>query len=334
MGEEKGREATLRVEVVCLDELVPADDRYRRLDEFSTGESCASGGALLRRNLGRPSIDPIVLLKLMLAGALEGVRLDARAAARRRPAPRSASLPGPRPQRAPAGPPDDLRRPHAALRRLRPLRAPLRPQRGALPPSTACSTAATSRSTASTPRPTPPCRACAPAWAACRRRKAAGSRRRRSRSAPALCEGASAAASPRSPWPRRAAGARRSARAPTPAPSRAATPRRACAASPGSVRTWSSAARWRSIPRHAVIVACRGERADGFEGDAVAALLDRARFQAPEAGLRASPPIAAIAAKARLGGGRRRGHTPTCRRGAASCRPEERRPRPPASGGR
>jgi hypothetical protein len=35
-------------------------------------------------------------------------------------------------------------------------------------------------------------------------------------------------------------------------------------------------------PKARVIVAARGERADGFEGDAVGELLDRARFQAPE----------------------------------------------------
>jgi hypothetical protein len=34
--------------------------------------------------------------------------------------------------------------------------------------------------------------------------------------------------------------------------------------------------------KHRVIVACRGEQADGFEGDAVVPLLDRARFACPE----------------------------------------------------
>ena len=34
MGVAKGRAATLQVEMVCLDELVPADDRYRRIDEL------------------------------------------------------------------------------------------------------------------------------------------------------------------------------------------------------------------------------------------------------------------------------------------------------------
>jgi transposase len=74
MGEEKGREATLQVEIVCLDELVPADDRYRRLDEFVDWRFVRELAApYYAEAVGRPSIDPIVLVKLMLAGALEGV---------------------------------------------------------------------------------------------------------------------------------------------------------------------------------------------------------------------------------------------------------------------
>lgn len=34
MGQVKGQVATLQVEMVCLDELVPADDRYRKLDSL------------------------------------------------------------------------------------------------------------------------------------------------------------------------------------------------------------------------------------------------------------------------------------------------------------
>jgi transposase len=74
MGEEKGREATLQVEMVCLDELVPADDRYRRLDQLVDWRFVRELAApYYAEVVGRPSIDPIVLVKLMLAGALEGV---------------------------------------------------------------------------------------------------------------------------------------------------------------------------------------------------------------------------------------------------------------------
>ncbi len=34
MGALKGQAATLQVEMVCLDELVPEDDRYRKLDRL------------------------------------------------------------------------------------------------------------------------------------------------------------------------------------------------------------------------------------------------------------------------------------------------------------
>ena len=34
MGAVKGQAATLQVEMVCLDELVPEDDRYRKLDRL------------------------------------------------------------------------------------------------------------------------------------------------------------------------------------------------------------------------------------------------------------------------------------------------------------
>lgn len=74
MGEEKGREATLQVEIVCLDELVPADDRYRRLDQLVDWRFVRELAApYYAEVVGRPSIDPIVLVKLMLAGAMEGI---------------------------------------------------------------------------------------------------------------------------------------------------------------------------------------------------------------------------------------------------------------------
>jgi transposase len=74
MGGVRGRSATLQVEMVCLDELVAEDDRYRILDGLVdwgfVRELAASYYAL---DVGRPSIDPIVLVKLMVAGALEGI---------------------------------------------------------------------------------------------------------------------------------------------------------------------------------------------------------------------------------------------------------------------
>jgi len=74
MGAMKGQAATLQVEMVCLDELVSEDDRYRKLDrlvDWSFVRELAA--AYYADDVGRPSIDPIVLVKLMVAGALEGI---------------------------------------------------------------------------------------------------------------------------------------------------------------------------------------------------------------------------------------------------------------------
>src|SRR6266571_4035303 len=60
--------------MVCLDELVPEECRYRKLDrlvDWSFAREAAS--PYYADVVGRPSIDPIVLVKLMLAAALEGI---------------------------------------------------------------------------------------------------------------------------------------------------------------------------------------------------------------------------------------------------------------------
>lgn len=74
MGVLKGQAATLQVEMVCLDELVAEDDRYRRLDRLVDWSFVREVAApYYAEDVGRPSIDPIVLVKLMVAGALEGI---------------------------------------------------------------------------------------------------------------------------------------------------------------------------------------------------------------------------------------------------------------------
>src|SRR5713226_6700576 len=74
MGALKGQAATLQVEMVCLDELVAADDRYRKLDRLVDWSFVREVAApYYADEVGRPSIDPIVLVKLMVAGALEGI---------------------------------------------------------------------------------------------------------------------------------------------------------------------------------------------------------------------------------------------------------------------
>ncbi len=74
MGAAKGQEATRQVEIVCLDELVPEDDLYRRIDRLVDWGFVRSAAApYYAEAIGRPSVDPVILLKLMLAGALEGI---------------------------------------------------------------------------------------------------------------------------------------------------------------------------------------------------------------------------------------------------------------------
>jgi transposase len=74
MGPAKGQAATLQVEMVCLDEMVPVEDRLRRLDALvDWGFVRAEAAPYYALDVGRPSIDPIVLVKLMLVGALEGI---------------------------------------------------------------------------------------------------------------------------------------------------------------------------------------------------------------------------------------------------------------------
>ena len=74
MGAAKGQESTLQVAMVCLDELVPEDCRYRKLDRLVEWSFVREAAApYYAEEVGRPSIDPVVLVKLVVAGALEGI---------------------------------------------------------------------------------------------------------------------------------------------------------------------------------------------------------------------------------------------------------------------
>src|SRR3954465_15059867 len=74
MGPAKGQAATLQIVMVCVDGLVAVDDRLRRLDELvDWGFVRAEAAPYYAADVVRPSIDPIVLVKLMLVGALEGI---------------------------------------------------------------------------------------------------------------------------------------------------------------------------------------------------------------------------------------------------------------------
>ncbi len=74
MGVLRGQESTLQVAIVCLDELVPEDCRYRKLDRLVDWTFVREAASpYYADEVGRPSVDPIVLVKLLVAGALEGI---------------------------------------------------------------------------------------------------------------------------------------------------------------------------------------------------------------------------------------------------------------------
>ena len=60
MGPEKDKQTTFQHEIVCLDDLVPAEDRYRRLDELVDWSFIRAAAAPYSGEQGRPSVDPIV----------------------------------------------------------------------------------------------------------------------------------------------------------------------------------------------------------------------------------------------------------------------------------
>lgn len=72
MGEARTGSETLQVQMVCLDELVAADDRYRRIERVISWRAVRASAARFYAVDGRPSIDPAVLLKLFLVAAIEG----------------------------------------------------------------------------------------------------------------------------------------------------------------------------------------------------------------------------------------------------------------------
>jgi transposase len=60
--------------MVCVDELVPAGCKYRQLDALVDWSFVrAEAASYYADGLGRPSVDPVVLVKLLLVGAVEGV---------------------------------------------------------------------------------------------------------------------------------------------------------------------------------------------------------------------------------------------------------------------
>jgi hypothetical protein len=79
MGEARTKEATRQIAMVCLDELVAEDDRYRRIDELvgDWGFVREAARPYYADALGRPSIRSDRALEADAGRRAGGDRLDA-----------------------------------------------------------------------------------------------------------------------------------------------------------------------------------------------------------------------------------------------------------------
>lgn len=59
--------------MVSLDELVPAECRLRRIERLVSWPAVRASAEPFYTDFGRPSVDPVVLVKLVLVGAVEGI---------------------------------------------------------------------------------------------------------------------------------------------------------------------------------------------------------------------------------------------------------------------
>ena len=283
MGLVKGQAATLQVEMVCLDELVSEDDRYRKLDrlvDWSFVREVAR--SYYARDVGTAVDRPDRAGEADGCGRAGGDRLDAGAVAAGECAPRFAPLPRLRTLRAAAGAPDALARAHAPLRRCGAVRAPV---------SALARAVQAARLVEGTHLSIDGFHAEADAALASLRASLAP--------APAAEAGADDDAEPSeggAPAPDGQPGGERPALV-LAEPRSGPTPKRR-SSNQTSVSRTDPEAKLRGKPgqrphlvyrgqvavdrKQRVIVACRGEQADGFEGDAVEPLLDRARFACPE----------------------------------------------------
>ncbi len=66
-------EETLQVQMVCLDELVPADDVLRRVERLVSWEQVRRSAEPFYSDFGRPGVDPVVLVKVFLVAAIRGI---------------------------------------------------------------------------------------------------------------------------------------------------------------------------------------------------------------------------------------------------------------------
>src|SRR4051794_31426087 len=66
-------EQTRQVQMVCLDELVAHDDVLRRVERLVAWGAVRESAAPFYSDVGRPGVDPVVLVKVFLVAAIRGV---------------------------------------------------------------------------------------------------------------------------------------------------------------------------------------------------------------------------------------------------------------------
>ncbi|HWH74186.1 MAG TPA: transposase [Methylibium sp.] len=73
LGVARTGEETRQLQMVSLDELVPIDCRFRRIERLVSWSAVRASAEPFYTDFGRPSVDPVVLVKLVLVGAVEGI---------------------------------------------------------------------------------------------------------------------------------------------------------------------------------------------------------------------------------------------------------------------
>jgi transposase len=73
LGAARTGDETRQLQMVSLDELVAADCRFRRIERLVSWSAVRASAEPFYTDFGRPSVDPVVLVKLVLVGAVEGI---------------------------------------------------------------------------------------------------------------------------------------------------------------------------------------------------------------------------------------------------------------------
>jgi transposase len=73
LGVARTGDETRQLQMVSLDELVGGDCKFRRIERLVWWPAVRASAEPFYTDFGRPSVDPVVLVKLVLVGAVEGI---------------------------------------------------------------------------------------------------------------------------------------------------------------------------------------------------------------------------------------------------------------------